>query len=385
MISIKKKKILYIISNATLGGSQESFLLLNKHINQKNYDSLCMSVDGPFIDKLRLNKINYVLFRNRTISKKNIIGFVLLVCKMYLIIKKHNISIIHANDIHSVQYSVLAAKLARIYCVCHMRSPFIAEMLSKKIHQSLINCCEAIIAISKHVKNELESIGILGNKIHIVYNALDLGSEDYSSHCKFEFRRQNYIANGDIFVGTVGRINPVKGLDTFIKSIPFIIQAIPNAKFVIVGDANTTEENLYFDYLKKMRQELEIEQRLIFAGYREDVVHIMKCLEVLVVPSKEEPFGRVVIEAMAAETPVVASEVGGIPEIIKHGINGLLIPPNDAKSIANAVIRLVKDTGLREKLIQESRKTVKEQFSLQMHINKIAAIYEQILSENSND
>ena len=116
-----------------------------------------------------------------------------------------------------------------------------------------------------------------------------------------------------------------------------------------------------------------------FTGFRRNVPEIMKALDLLVVPSLSEPFGRVVIEAMAMKTPVVATDSGGTSDIIQHGINGLLVPIDNPAAIANAVVRLLSDKNHYTMISNNSRQSVEKYYSVPLHVERIEALYDSLI------
>lgn len=334
------KKILYITSVGLRWGSEKSLLLLVKHINKNKFSPFVLTVSGPLEKTLKENSIPYKTYNDQTLTKKEIIKFIRLVFGLTCFIRRESFALVHTNDIHSAQYSVLAARLARVPCILHIRNTDLAGWLGWK-NRFIFKIATKTIAISREVKESLLEIGVAADKIQVIHNAVDLDEFNLDILGK-PYRDEIGVADGEFLIGVVGRIAPHKGQDIFIQAIPNILIFFPNAKFTIIGE-DTTSNGDFIIQLQQLTAELKLETKVYFSGFKANVPQIMRALDILVVPSLSEPFGRVVIEAMAMKTPVIASRVGGIPDIIEDGVNGILIPLKNPKAISEAVIKLLPE------------------------------------------
>ena len=371
------KKILYITSVGLHWGSEKSLLLLVKHINRKKFSPFVLTVSGSLQRELKENSIPYSIYNSQTLTKKEIIKFFHLVFRLAGFIKKEKFDLIHSNDIHSAQYSVLAARLAGVPSILHIRNTELASWLGWK-NSLIFKIAIKTIAISREVKESLLEIGVAADKIQIIHNAVDLDEFNPDILGK-PYRDEIGVADGELLIGVVGRIAPHKGQGIFIRAIPDILNSFPNAKFTIIGEGSTQSGD-FIIHLQQMIAELKLEAKVCFSGFKANVAQIMKALDVLVVPSLNEAFGRVVIEAMAVKTPVVASRVGGIPDIVENGVNGILVPLKAPNAISEAVIKLLSDKDLYYNISQNSRKTVEDLFSIPKHVEKVERLYQSLIS-----
>ena len=369
-------KILYVTSVASHWGSEQSLLNLLKHLDRQRYSPFLLSVNGSFLQKLEENQIPYKTFFSYTLTKKHIVKFAHLVCWLAWFTKQNKFALVHSNDIHSAQYSLLAARAARVPSVLHIRNIALERWLGWK-NRAIFICASRTIAISKETQRSLLKIGLNPDKIHIIPNAVDLNefTEEVSGTM---FRQEAGADKTKILIGVVGRITPHKGQHIFAQAIPHILNSFPNSKFVIVGEDTTPNAHFKKD-VQKILVDLGIPNVVHFTGFRRNVPEIMKALDLLVVPSLSEPFGRVVIEAMAMKTPVVATDSGGTSDIIQHGINGLLVPIDNPAAIANAVVRLLSDKNYYTMISNNSRRSVEKYYSVPLHIERIQEIYDSLL------
>ena len=195
---------------------------------------------------------------------------------------------------------------------------------------------------------------------------------------------QNDAANGGAqgrapVIGLVGRISPWKGQDIFLRAAAQVVQHFPAARFQIIGAPLFGEEE-YEQEVRALCTELGLDGHVEWLGFRRDVPQLVAGLDLLVHASKTgEPFGQVVVEAMMAAKPVVATNGGGIPEIVLDGDTGLLVPMNDAPAMASAIERVLRDPASAKGMGERGLKRAREYFSIARTGNKIARVYEHLL------
>ncbi len=179
------------------------------------------------------------------------------------------------------------------------------------------------------------------DKVITVYNGVDL--EEFNVGAKGNKIREEFALDPGIpLVGIVGRLDAWKGHEYFLEAAAQVMEEIPEAKFLIVGediDQNKKQETK----LRNLAEKLRLTNNIIFTGQRNDIPEIMSSLDILVLSSLKEHFGRVIIEAMGCGKPVIATNAGGVPEIVKDGYTGILVPPRDSDALARAIIDLSKD------------------------------------------
>jgi glycosyltransferase involved in cell wall biosynthesis len=209
-------------------------------------------------------------------------------------------------------------------------------------------------------------------RTRVVYNGLDLAAFDREAARPAELP----LPGGDgPVIGTVSHLIPWKGQEIFLRAAAQLLQAHPGWRFVVVGDPifqfRTERERL-----ERLAGELGISDRVTFAGHREDIPAVMSALDLFVLPSLYEPFGRVLIEAMGARKPVVASRAGGVPEIVLDGETGVLVPPGEPEALADAIADLVVDRERAERLAAAGRARVEKHFSLEATVQGVLEAYE---------
>jgi glycosyltransferase involved in cell wall biosynthesis len=179
-------------------------------------------------------------------------------------------------------------------------------------------------------------------KVEVLYNPVDLAAFA-GAGSDGDVRRSLGADPGQPLVGTVGRIHPRKDLETFVRGAALVAAEAPETRFVVVGAAEAEVEKRYQDQLTRLVDDLGLDHRLTFAGARRDIPAVMRALDLFVLTSRHEGFGRVVAEAMAAARPIVVTDEGALPELVGGGTEGLCAAPGDAPGFARQILRLLGD------------------------------------------
>jgi len=229
-----------------------------------------------------------------------------------------------------------------------------------------------VIVCSYYMKYELTNIFQIPNdKIEIVFNGVDPKSFE---HVDETFNRQNFAAENEKIVFFVGRLVPEKGVQVLLDAAPKVLRYCPEAKFIIAGTGPSEE------YLKKKAHMINIGPKVYFTGYIDDNTRngLYRSAQVAVFPSTYEPFGIVALEGMAAHTAVVVSDVGGLSEIVEHGVDGLKVYPNNPNSLADNIIHLLKNPDLSRTLEKRAYQKVINRFSWQSIAKETKGVYQAV-------
>ncbi len=254
------------------------------------------------------------------------------------IARREGVDVIHTN-MEVVLDGAIASRLLRIPHVLHYRGntnddpKLVFDMLTRFWTAT----AEKILAISNATAEIFRKRG-LGAKVEVVYNPVDVDAFAMAERSD-EVRRELGAGPGDVLVGTVGRIHPRKDLATFLRAGALVAEEVPTLKLAVVGLAEAPEELAYQEELCALARELRIEGQLTWAGARRDMPRVLKALDVFVLSSRNEGFGRVVAEAMAAGTPLVVAREGALPEMV--GEEGLLAGPADPPEFAGQIARIL--------------------------------------------
>ena len=210
------------------------------------------------------------------------------------------------------------------------------------------------------------------DKIEVFHSGMDFSGFEKRGVDIVKSRSEFGIGAGDYVVGMIGRLEGIKGFEYFIDSAKIVLSSIPNTRFLIVGDGSLRSS------LEERSRHLGIEDKVIFTGWREDIPQIISVLDVLVLASLNEAVGRVLLEAGVAGKPAVATAVGGIPEIVKDGETGILVPPKDPERIAAAVTGPLKDARKRYAMGRAAKEWIKSNFNAEKMVSEIGNIYKEL-------
>lgn len=292
------------------------------------------------------------------------------------LIKGEAVDLVHCNNSVS-RATAVAAWLAGVPHVGHVR------MLRKLslVDRYLAHFVDSFIFISKAVEQCYRSQGVPASRGQVVYNPIDLDAFAHADHGA-KFRAELGLAGQDRLISNVGRLDWWKGHDDFLRAMAEVIRSQPEAKALIVGAPDATPRNqAYYRRLQELVTDLGLSDHVIFTGYRTDVPRIMAASDVVVHSSSEpEPFGRVIVEAMAAGRPVVATAAGGVLDIIEDQVSGLLVSPRDSTSMARAIQQLLQNRDQARTMGQCARRQAGERFSVERHVAAVQRIYQRILT-----
>jgi glycosyltransferase involved in cell wall biosynthesis len=242
---------------------------------------------------------------------------------------------------------------------------------------------DSVITVSNAVKQEVVKRGWFPEeRICTIYNAIN--TADYgNAHDGIALKRRLGIHPESPVVGMVANIRDVKGYPYFLQAASIIHRYNQNAQFLMIG-YDIPKSSFTIAGLKRHGEEIGISQNLHFLGGREDVSDLISIFDVAVLASLSEGFSNVILEYMASARPVVATEVGGNPEIVVHGETGLLVPPGDSKALASAILSVLEDKEVALRFGMAGRKRVEERFSLNIMLRNYENHFEQVINARKN-
>lgn len=339
--------ILYINSVPEVGGAEASLIELVTHLDRALYKPfLLTTAPGPLMDAFHHIDVPVSYLSFPFFSRKRPWMFWREIIYIVRFIRKNSINLIHVNCDRAVPHAVLAARLTGTPVLCHIHDMTRAWYLPRYVRY--LNQSQLIIADSNATARHCVQAGMDPHKLAVIYECVEV--EKYlrvGERERHKVRLELEISESEITVGLIGHVLRYKGHEEFVRAAAIISAQRPEARFIVVGDDRMSDEPEFMPFLKTLLCELGLSDKFLFTGYRLDVPDVMAAIDIVVVPSWNEPFGRVVVEALAASRPVVATNAGGIPEIVRHNHTGLLVPPQDIEQLAMAITRLVLDTELR--------------------------------------
>jgi glycosyltransferase involved in cell wall biosynthesis len=361
-------KVLHITTHMNIGGIANYILTLGRELEKRRVEVTVVSSGGDLEADLRNGGIRH---RHLDIRTKFEFHPKVFAAAFGLagIIKEEDIDIVHAHTRVSQVAACLSSTITRVPYITTCHGYF------RKRARGIFDTWGAkVIAISDAVKTHLENdLGVEGSRIEVIYNGVDTGrySTVYSSRELGEIKRSLGLGEGPV-IGTIGRLSPVKGHDILIRAMKAVTAEWPDVQCLIVGSGGEEAK------LKALARSLFGEKTIRFAGPDLGTHRFLSVMDVFVFPSLKEGLGIALLEALAAGRACVASNIGGIGDIIKDGSNGILVPVGDTKSMAKAVVRLLSDKALRDRMGEDGKALVNKNFSIGSMADKVAALYRRI-------
>jgi glycosyltransferase involved in cell wall biosynthesis len=390
-----RPKVLYVDHTAALGGGEIALLNLVRNVDPGRYQPVVLLfAEGDLADKLRRAGIEcHVLPVDASVlhTRKDSIGVGSLlraglllgtirhVLRVARFIRRNDVALVHANSLKADVIGGLAARLARRPLIWHVRDriagdylpgPVVAafRLLAKFVPTRVVANSGATLATlrPRHDGGDRRS-----QRYTVVHDGTEAGADPVEA-------APAGPAAGPL-VGIVGRISPWKGQHVFLRAAAEVHRRFPPARFQIIGSALFSEQ-AYEQEVRTLCTQLGLDGVVEFTGFRSDVPDLIGRLDVLVHASTTgEPFGQVVIEGMAAAKPVVATNGGGVPEIVQDGGTGLLVPMGDPAAMADAIARLLADPDLRRRMGRAGRQRVLEHFTIQRTAEGVQRVYDALL------
>jgi len=361
-----------------IGGAEASLIELVTNLDRQRYSPFLITMaPGPLADAFKriAAPVSYLSFPFFSRKRPWIYwGEIVAIIRM---IRRNRIDLIHVNCDRAVPHAVLAARLTGTPILCHIHDMTRAWFLPRYVRY--LNNSQRIIADSEATAEHCRQAGMSPQTVEVIYECVEI--EKYLQAGEADRGRVQAelgIGEDEVVVGLVGHVLRYKGHEEFVRAAAVVAQQCPNVRFVVVGDDRMTDEPDFMPFLKSLANELGVASRLLFTGFRSDIPAVMAAMDIVAAPSWKEPFGRVVVEALAASRPVVGTNVGGIPEIVAHEETGLLVPPQNVEELAEAILRLVRDDTLRKRMGHLGPASVMK-FDIKRHVELFDAQYQALM------
>ncbi len=364
------KKVLFLHGINSIGGAERDLLSIIKALSGFHPIVVCPS-DEPLVSLVRSIGVPVICMSFPPWRKVKSLPVVIpAMYRLFRILVNQKIDLLHINDLWWAPMGLAASRLAGIPCVTHVR----ADYTSRHIKHYKLKACQICIPVSKAVGRSLQASGVNASRIRLVYSGIDLGkvAENYDRN---SLQVRYGITPDRVVIGSVGNLLAVKGYESLISAVAHIKTVIPSILCLIVGGG----ERPYAKTLHALVKERGLQNNIIFTGFCDDVYPVLSMMEVFVLASTSEGFGIALLEAMAMGKPIVATSVGGIPEVVIHGKTGLLVRAMDPLWLARAVSYLLRNRKKALEMGNRGRERVETYFSIQSEIKKLENLYSEVL------
>jgi glycosyltransferase involved in cell wall biosynthesis len=399
-------KIAILDHTAALGGGEIALLNFVRLLDRSRYDPVVILFsDGPLRDRLTNARVRSVLIplnANVVNARKDTLGARTLVKIPQLIsaldfslrllsyLRSERFALIHTNSLKSDILGGIAGKIARVPVIWHVRDRIDTDYLPKSVVAAFRLLAKFLpTCVIANSAATLETLHLPANRFRAtVPSGISLGPSRRvvhdGTHSNMGDQNPDRRAGQTPVIGIVGRLSPWKGQHIFIKAASEVLKRFPQCRFQIVGSALFGEDH-YEKGIFQLINRLGITNSVELLGFRTDVAQLMANFRILVHASTSgEPFGQVIVEGMALGKPIVATNGGGVPEIVVDGVTGILVPMGNAGAMARAICRLLEDEQLGHRMGIAGSQRVREFFDIEQTVKKIEKIYDSLLLGGTN-
>ncbi|MFH1655378.1 MAG: glycosyltransferase family 4 protein [Candidatus Omnitrophota bacterium] len=362
--------ILIITTHLNPGGIASYVVSLAKGLKKKNHSIFIASSGGEWVETLKKEKIKHF---DIDIATKSDLSPKILFClkKLSKIIRENKIQIIHAQTRVT---QVLSFWLYKFYgipyvCTCH-------GFFRPRFHRIIFPCWgKKVIAISQAVRRHLsEDLKVKYEDIELIYNGLDM--RDYPEYTQSQiddYKKWIGLGDGPV-IGNIARLSTVKGQNHLIAAMKDVVARFPSAQLLFIGDGKIKQD------LINQAHDLELSNNIFFIPSVDQTASVLAVMDVFVMSSLQEGLGLSIMEAQAMGLAVIATFVGGIPELIEDNKTGILIPPQDPEIIAKAIISLLENKQRAKQLGENAKRSIRDNFSLDKMSNETEKLYRSVIS-----
>lgn len=367
--------VLVLTSSKTVSGPIKGVLQLVENVDPEKYKLLLYTFrydgeeDTLFMTSMRDKNIPLFLINQ---NKNNYFKSISLLCDE---IRNKKIDIIQTHGFHPTAMGFFVKLITKVKFICFMHGATYENMkvrLYNLIDNILQLGADKTVLVS-HLQRKLVYGGSSKSRVCVLHNAVNLDSPMPVSDCNVSCRKLLGISDNDSVVVTVGRFSPEKGMDVLIKAFALLCKDRSDIHLVVVGDGQERAS------IEKMIAELGLQMLVHLVGYTQTPGDYVRGADLLVLPSRSEGIPNAVLEAMAFGIPVVATSVGGVPEVIVDGRDGLLVPPDDPIKLAESIAVVLSDFELAARLAAAGRVRMQEAFSVGSRIQKIQMLYSELM------
>lgn len=383
-------RVLYVNHTGMVGGAEQSLLTLLEGLSDE-VATVVASPAGPLHERVRALGVRVEALPGTTGSfrlhpvrtPRAVIDIARSAAALRAIVHRLRVDLIHANSVRAGLITAASRVVGGPPAVVHVRDVIPPGTAGRLVVRAVRLGSHRTVCISEHVAC---SFGPRG-QVDVIHNGVDLDRFDPAAVDRDAQRANLGLDPDDRAIGVIAQITPWKGQEDAIAALAGVRREHPRTRLFLVGEAKFLSSETRFDNrafeaaLVERARQSDVGEAVTFLGERADVAALVHALDVVLVPSWEEPFGRSVIEGMAMERAVLATSVGGPREIIEDGVTGVLAPPRDIAAWTRQIVRLLDDDDLRFRLGRAARTSLPGRFDAETHIRRIVETYRALLAD----
>jgi len=361
-----RPRILQLLATGGSGGAQESYTGLLLRLDRSKYEVRALSLSsGSAVQRLRGLGI--------TVDVLDEADDDIAISDLATWLRREEIDLVHSHMYRAEVVGTRAAVAAGVpVIVATVHSSRVRAREDVEALAALTPSIDRLIVPSESIRRKVVAEGRAASRFAIIPNGVDLSRFATPTRCAF--RQEFEVPTSAPLLGVVARLEPEKGHRFLIEAMPAILAAAPETRLAVVGEGSQSGS------LATLAATLGVGDRVLFTGRRDDVAALTGDLTIAVLPSLREAQGISILEAMARRVPIVASAVGGIPEVITSGTDGLLVSAGDSSALADAIVRLLTDDALRARIGAAGYRTVVERYSIDAQVRRTELVYDEELA-----
>jgi L-malate glycosyltransferase len=376
-------RLIKVVPTLLCGGTETQFMTLARSLDQDRFSVrfACLRKWGPFVSELAqlgipLQEYGVTTFRSWRALRQQ--------ARFSRDLRRDGIDIVHTYSFYGNVFAVPPGRIAARVVVASIRDRGLyLTPMQQRVQRHVCRLADRVLVNAEAVKTWLVNDGFAASRITVIPNGIDT-SRFHTQADPVAVRRSLAVPDDARLVAVVSRLHRLKGIEDFLDAAAMIAARHPDVRFLVIGEPSPVDNIAYLDELSQRAQRLGIGDRVIFTGLRADVPELLSAVNVSVMPSLNEALSNVLLESMAAGAAVVATDVGGTTEALRHDHNGLLIPPGNPVAMAAAIEQLLSNPPLARELGARARRAITDQFSLERMVAATANVYEDLLARKQH-
>lgn len=370
-------QIAHIMPWSSVGGTEHATLRLAQALRNGKYEHtiFCPEISGPVAAMFAhagFEVAEYGAIEPSYRHPRNFLSASRALSKEF---RRRGIDLVHCADLLAGYYAGLAGKMARLPVLCQIRCSYPSISARDKTFLKAVN---HFAFVSRDARATFD-YKVADDRATVIYDGIDVRAATDDSGA---VRRELGISPEVTIIGMVARVAPAKDFPTLVRSAQSVIRRFPEVRFLIVGDHSTVDLNRHhYAEVRQLIAEFDLAQYFIFTDHRDDVERLLNAIDIFVLSTKTEGLPLVILEAMAYAKPVVATAVGGVPELVRDKETGFLHSPGDHEAQANQLSLLVEDKALRHRLGEAGRARAQSDFSRERFANEVSNLYSRLIGK----
>jgi len=382
-----KKKVIRVIARLNIGGPAIHVILLSAYLDPDRYETILVSgkeapEEGNMLPLAGEKGVSPIIIDNLG-RELNFFRDIRTLWQLYRLFHREKPDIVHTHTAKAGTVGRIAARMAGVPVIIHTFHGHVLHgyfgtlktAFFRNVERLLARFCHRIVAVSEQCRRDLLAYGI-GQPDTLRTIPLGLELDRFAipiPGAREELRNRYGIPHDAFVVGMIARMVPIKRHEDLLRAIPLVLQDYPDTYFLIVGDGECRQK------LDALAKELNITHRCLFAGFHRDQARIYQTVDLVVLTSGNEGLPVAIIEALSSGVPVVATRVGGVPELIEDGITGFIVEPYDIESIAGGLKKAVSQPDRTRAMGGLAQEKTLRNYSIQRLVGDIDALYRELV------